>query len=355
MEFPIPALANACSELVRVYLASTASELEDWRQRLRLALGDNARVIVDVVPELVVALGEQPEVAALPPDEAQTRFERTFRRFMEASACKEAPLVLFLDDLQWADTASLAVLELVLSSDSQGHLLIIGSYRDSDVDATHPLSRTLERLERRVQVKQIEIEALSLTDVRELLSDALRLTQQSSDGLASLLFEKTAGNPFFIGQFLERLAAEGHLRFEAGHGYTWDLETIAALRATDNVVDLVVARLDTLEPRTRELLQLAGCIGNTFRLRTLSVIAEDEPRAVLRALLPAVMGGYVVPVGQNHRLLEDLLDGPQGDAVNMSYRFAHDRVQQAALSTSWQQRALARPPPHWSTTRFRRG
>jgi predicted ATPase/HPt (histidine-containing phosphotransfer) domain-containing protein len=331
---PYSALANACSELVRVYLASTASRLEDWRRRLRLALGDNARVIVDVVPELVVALGEQPEVAALPAHEAQARFERTFRRFMEASACKEAPLVLFLDDLQWADTASLAVLELVLSSDSQGHLLVIGSYRDSEVDATHPLSRLLERLEPSVQVKHVELKALSLADVRELLADALRLTQQSSDGLASLLFDKTSGNPFFIGQFLERLAAEGHLTFEAGRGYTWDLAAIAALGATDNVVDLVVARLGTLEPRTRELLQLAGCIGHTFRLRTLSVIAEREPRAVLQALLPAVMGGYLLPIGQTHRFLEDLLDGPQGAAIDMSYRFAHDRIQQAALSMS---------------------
>jgi predicted ATPase/signal transduction histidine kinase len=326
---PYSALANACSELVRIYLASTASQLEDWRRRLRLALGDNARVIVDVVPELVVALGEQPEVAPLPPNEAQTRFERTFRRFMEASACKEAPLVLFLDDLQWADTASLAALELVLSSNSQGHLLIIGSYRSSEVDATHPLSRMLARLEPRVPIKHIEIEALSPDDVRELLADALRLTQQSLDGLATLIFDKTSGNPFFIGQFLERLAAEGHLRFEAGLGYAWDLEAIAALRATDNVVDLVVARLGTLAPRTLELLQLAGCIGHTFLVRTLSVIAEDEPSAVLRALLPAVMGGYLVPVGQSHRLVEE-----HGAAADVSYRFAHDRIQQAALSMS---------------------
>jgi hypothetical protein len=329
---PYSALTKACSELVRVYLASTASELEGWRRRLRVALGDNARVIIDVVPELVVALGEQPEVTPLPANEAQTRFERTFRRFMEASACKEAPLVLFLDDLQWADTASLAVLELVLSSDSQGHLLVIGSYRDSEVDATHALSRTLERLAPRVQVERIGLEALSPADVRELLADALRLTQQNSDGLAALIFDKTSGNPFFIGQFLERLADEGHLRFEAGRGYTWDLGTIAALGATDNVVDLVVARLGTLEPRTQQLLQLAGCIGHTFRLRTLSLIAEEEPRAVLRGLLPAVLGGYLVPVGQNHRLLEDLLDELSGATVEMSYRFAHDRVQQAALS-----------------------
>jgi predicted ATPase/GAF domain-containing protein/HPt (histidine-containing phosphotransfer) domain-containing protein len=331
---PYSALTAACSELVRVYLASTASALEDWRRRLRLALGDNARLIVDVVPELVVALGEQPEVAALPPNEAQTRFERTFRRFMEASACKEAPLVLFLDDLQWADTASLAVLELVLSSDNQGHLLVIGSYRDSEVDATHALSRMLERLERRVQVNHVTLEALSLADVRELLADALRLTQQSSDDLASLIFDKTSGNPFFIGQFLERLADEGHIRFEAGRGYTWDIAAIAALGATDNVVDLVVARLDTLEPRTQQLLQLAGCIGHTFRLSTLSLIAEQEPRAVLHDLLPAVMDGYVVPLGQNHRLLQELLGTAQGAAVDMTYRFAHDRVQQAALSKS---------------------
>ncbi|HYP77657.1 MAG TPA: AAA family ATPase [Polyangiaceae bacterium] len=331
---PYSAIAKACSELVRVYLASTASELESWRQRLRLALGDNARVIMDVIPELGLALGEQPEVADLPAHEAQTRFERTFRRFMEACACKEAPLVLFLDDLQWADTASLAVLELVLSSESQGYLLIIGSYRDSEVDATHPLSRMLARVEPSVRITRIELEALTQADVRELLADALRLTQQKTDDLASLLFEKTSGNPFFIAQFLERLAAEGYLRFESGKGYAWELAEIAALGATDNVVDLVVARLGALAPRTRMLLQLAGCIGHTFRLRTLSVIAEEEPLAVLRALLPAVMGGYLVPLGHNHHLLQDLLRAPHSGGVDMSYRFAHDRVQQAALSTS---------------------
>jgi len=331
---PYSALAHACRELARVYLASTATELESWRRRLRLALGDNARVISDVVPELSIALGEQPDVAPLPPNEAQVRFERTFRRFMEASACSEAPLLLFLDDLQWADTASLALVESVLSSDSQGHLLVIGSYRDSEVDAAHPFARTLDRLERAVQIKHIELEPLSPTDVAELLADALRFTQQKTDALSALIFEKTSGNPFFIAQFLERLADEEHLKFEAGRGYTWDIQAIAALGATDNVVDLVIARLGTLDPRTRELLQLAACIGHTFGVRTLSLIAEDEPRAVIRALLPAVLGGYLVPLGQNHRLLEDSLDVLQGGVVEMSYRFAHDRVQQAALSTS---------------------
>lgn len=329
---PYSALASACSELVRVYLASPASELADWRRRLRAALGDNAGVIAEVVPELVLALGEQPQVAKLAPNEAQARFERTFRRFMEASACKEAPLVVILDDLQWADPASLAVLELVLSSESQGYLLVLGSYRDSEVDANHALSGTLARLSRRVQVDRIELRALSHAEVRDFVRDALRFTRQGSDDLASLIFEKTSGNPLFMGQFLERLADEGQLRFEPGAGYTWDLGAIAALGATANVVDLVIARLGTLEPRTRDLLQLAACIGHTFSLRALSVIAEDEPRAVLRALRPAVVGGYLVPLGPNHRLLEDLLDAPESAAVDMTYRFAHDRVQQAALS-----------------------
>ncbi|RYZ03058.1 MAG: GAF domain-containing protein [Myxococcales bacterium] len=329
---PYSALASACSELVRVYLASTASELEAWRKRLRSALGDNARVIVDVVPELVLALGEQPEVPALAANEAQARFERTFRRFMEASACKEAPLVLFLDDLQWADTASLAVLELVLSAESQGHLLVVGNYRDSEVDASHPLLETLARLERRVRVDHIELGSLSLAEVRELLTDALRLTQQNSGDLASLIFEKTSGNPLFIGQLLQRLSDEGQLRFEAGRGYTWDLAAVAALTATESVVDLVIARLGSLEARTRELLQLAACMGHTFRLRALALIAGDEPRAVAQALQPAVMDKYLVPLGPHHQRWEDLLDVPENAALELSYRFAHDRVQQAALT-----------------------
>jgi predicted ATPase/signal transduction histidine kinase len=331
---PYSALASACSDLVRIYLASSSRELEAWRARLRLALGDNARVITDVVPELLVALGEQPDVAELPPTETQTRFERTFRRFMEASACEGAPLVLFLDDLQWADTASLAVLELVLSSDNQGYLSVTGCYRDTEVEAAHPLRRMLQRLEGRVQQDVLELGALQLEDVRELLEHALPRTVQSREPLAALIFEKTSGNPFFIGQFLERLAADRLLRFEPGHGYAWDLDVVAALDATDNVVDLVIARLGALEPRTRELLRLAACCGHAFRLSTLSELAEDQPRAVLQALLPAVIGGYLLPLDHDRHLADRLLDTPQGTFIDAGYRFAHDRVQQAALATS---------------------
>ncbi|MEO8185408.1 MAG: AAA family ATPase, partial [Deltaproteobacteria bacterium] len=330
---PYSALGKACGELVRVFLAAPPSVLEAWKKRLGAALGNNARVVMEVVPELGLVLGEQPEVPPLPPSEAQNRFERSFRRFMQASACSGSPLVLFLDDLQWADSASIAVLELVLSSPEQSHLLAIGNYRDGEVDAAHPLSRCLERLEGRLPIERIVLDPLSAADVEQLVSDALPLRQQPSEPLARLLTEKTSGNPFFVAQFLERLSAEGHLPFEPGRGFSWDLDAIAALGATDNVVDLVIRRLDALSPATQELLRLAACVGQAFRLRALSAIAERSARDVARALEPAVTGGFLLPLDQSHRMLDDLFVGRDDLEVDANYRFAHDRVQQAAYAT----------------------
>ncbi len=330
---PYSALSKACGELVRVFLASPPAELEAWKQRLGEALGSNARVVIEVVPELGIALGEQPEVPPLPPSEAQNRFERSFRRFMQASACARSPLVLFLDDLQWADSASLAVLELVLSSPEQSHLLSIGNYRDGEVDAVHPLSRCLERIEGRLPVERIDLGPLSASDVEQLVSDALPLRDQPVEPLARLVMQKTSGNPFFVAQFLERLGTEGHLPFESKRGFSWSLEAIAALDATDNVVDLVIRRLGTLSPDAQSLLQLASCVGHTFRLRALSAVARRPPREVARTLQPAVAGGFLLPLDQSHRMLDELLDGRDDAAVDVGYRFAHDRVQQAAYAT----------------------
>ena len=330
---PYSALAAACAELVRVFLASPGPKLDAWKSRLAALLGENAAVIIDVVPELTLVLGAQPPVPPLAPQEARLRFEQTFRRFLEASAHQGSPLVLFIDDLQWADSASLTILELVLTSESQSHLLVIGNFRDSELDAAHPLSGFLERLERKLPVDRIELGPLLPSDVLEFVSDALPLREQDVTPLAALIFDKTSGNPFFIGQFLKRLEAEGHLPFEPGRGFSWEIAEIAALGATDNVVDLVVNRLGALESKAQELLRLAACVGHTFRLRVLSVIAESTPRQVAKALEPAVTGGYLLPVDRNHHLLADLLAEDDGPEVDAGYRFVHDRVQQAALST----------------------
>jgi predicted ATPase/HPt (histidine-containing phosphotransfer) domain-containing protein len=330
---PYSALGKACGELVRVFLASPPAELEAWKQRLGAALGRNARVVIEVVPELALALGEQPGVPPLPSLEAQNRFERSFRKFMEASACAGAPLVLFLDDLQWADSASLAVLELVLSSPAQSHVLAIGSYRDGEVDAVHPLTRCLERLTGRLPIARIDLGPLSAADVEQLVSDALPLREQPVAPLARLIADKTSGNPFFVAQFLERLSSEGRFPFQARRGFSWDLDAIAALDATDNVVDLVIRRLGTLPPETQELLRLAACIGHAFRLRALSAIGGHSPRDVARALAPAVAGGFLLALDQSHRMLDELLAVREDAEVDAHYRFGHDRVQQAAYAT----------------------
>jgi predicted ATPase/GAF domain-containing protein/HPt (histidine-containing phosphotransfer) domain-containing protein len=329
---PYSALAAACGELVRVHLAASTSTLEAWKRRVVAALGENARVVADIVPELELALGPQAPVAPLPPAEAHSRFERSFQQFVSASATRACPLVLFLDDLQWADSASLSVLRQVLSSTEQECLLVIGNYRDEEVDAVHPLSKCLEVLEGRLPIHRIEVGPLSGADVERLVSDALPRRSQPIEPLARLIHEKTSGNPFFVAQFLQQLHAEGGLAFDRERGFHWDLEAMAALGATDNVVDLVVNRLGHLESRARELLPLAACIGHTFRLSTLMVIAEKEPRDVVAGLQAAVIGGFIVPLDRNHRILTDLLDAP-GASIEASYRFAHDRVQQAAHTT----------------------
>jgi predicted ATPase/GAF domain-containing protein/HPt (histidine-containing phosphotransfer) domain-containing protein len=329
---PYSALATACGEIVRVHLAASPSALGAWKQRITTALGEHARVVADVVPELELALGPQPPLAPLLPSEAQNRFERSFRQFLQASATDGWPLVLFLDDLQWADSASLAVLRQVLSSGEQKHLLVIGSYRGEEVDSSHPLTVCLEALRERLPIHRIEIGCLGAEDVQSLVSDALPFRSSPVEPLAQLILKKTSGNPFFVGQFLQRLAADNLLVFDRERGFAWDIDAIAALEATDNVIDLVVKRLARLDPRARELLPLAACVGHTFSLSTLVLLAEWEPREVMAGLQAAAMAGLIVPLDENHRLLSDLVEGLDPD-IDARYRFTHDRVQQAAYGT----------------------
>jgi predicted ATPase/GAF domain-containing protein/HPt (histidine-containing phosphotransfer) domain-containing protein len=329
---PYSALAAACGELVRVHLTASTAALEAWKRRVKTALGENARVVADVVPELELALGPQPAVPALPPSEALSRFERAFQHFLWASATSNCPLVLFLDDLQWADSASLAVLRQVLSSGEQRYLLLIGSYRDEEVDYRHPLTSCLEALQDRLPIHRIEVGPLRAADVERLVCDALPFRSQAVEPLVRLIVDKTSGNPFFVVQFLQRLEAEGLLRFDRSHGFSWDIAAIAALDATDNVIDLVVRRLARLEQSARELLPLAACIGHTFRLSTLVAIADKTPHELLAGLQLAAVNSLIVPLDRSHRVLRELLDDP-GTSLDASYRFIHDRVQQAAYVT----------------------
>jgi predicted ATPase/GAF domain-containing protein/HPt (histidine-containing phosphotransfer) domain-containing protein/two-component sensor histidine kinase len=332
---PYSALAQACGELVRAQLAAPPAVLAAWTERLRQALGANARVLIEIVPALALVLGPQPEVALLGPGESQHRFERLFQLLMGTCATQSRPLVLFLDDLQWADSGSLRLMRLMLSNPEQRYLLVIGNYRDNEVDAVHPLSHMLQDLSERLAIQRIVLKPLSESNVQELLEDSLPRRSAETLPLARLTMAKTGGNPFFMGQFLQEIQRQKLLYFDAqGRSWCWDLAGIEAAHVTDNVVELVLEKLGRLPPTTRSLLKFAACIGHRFESRELAVIAESSSREVGAGLWQALEEGFVIPLDKRYRLLAHHAEASSAaaDELNIPYRFVHDRVQQAAYA-----------------------
>ena len=314
-DIPYSTLAQAFQSLVRRLLAKSEVELETWREALREALGANGRLLVDLVPELKLIIGEQPPIPELPPQDARRRFQAVFRRFIGVFARAEHPLALFLDDLQWLDSATLEALEDLLTQTEVHHLLMIGAYRDNEVDGAHPLVRRLESiLKAGTSVSEVKLAPLSREDVAQLVQDALQSPSEAIRPLAQLIYRKTGGNPFFTTQFLSALEHEGLLAFDHGQGrWSWDVGRIHAKGYTENVVDLMVGKLRQLPAETQKALQQLACLGNAAAGTTLSVILEMTEDEVHAALWE----------GLRQELLERL-DG--------SYKFIHDRVHEAAYS-----------------------
>ncbi|MBV8417708.1 MAG: AAA family ATPase, partial [Verrucomicrobia bacterium] len=312
------------------------AELQDWRDALREALGPNGRLIGDLVPELKLIIGEQPPVPELPSQDAQRRFQLVFRRFIGVFAQPEHPLALFLDDLQWLDAGTLDLLEDLLATDFADqsssdpteeklrrtlhpevqHLMLIGAYRDNEVNSNHPLMRKLAAVQQAGgAVQEIVLVPLAYEDLRQLIADSLHCETDLASPLARLLHEKTGGNPFFAIQFISALAEEGLLSFDYDLArWSWDLDLIQAKGYTDNVVDLMVAKLNRLPLGTQDALQQLACLGNRAELALLAMIWR----------------------GTNEELYHnDLRDAVRVGLISRaedSYRFLHDRVQEAAYS-----------------------
>jgi PAS domain S-box-containing protein len=314
-DIPYSTLAQAFQSLVRPLLGKRDAELAGWRDAFVEALGPNAQLMVDLVPELRLIIGEPPPVPELEPQQAQRRFQLVFQRFIGVFARADHPLALFLDDLQWLDAATLDLLEDLLTRSDLQHLMLIGAYRDNEVLAAHPLRRKLEAIKAAGgKVAEIALAPLRQVHLRQLLADALRCAPVHAAPLAQLVHQKTGGNPFFAIQFLSSLADEGMLVFDhdAAH-WCWDLLHIHAKGYTDNVVDLMVAKLTRLPDETQHALQQLACLGNSAEITTLSLILCIPEENVHAALWPAVR-------------LELVERGAAG------YRFVHDRVQEAAYS-----------------------
>ncbi|QRO02025.1 AAA family ATPase [Archangium violaceum] len=314
-DIPYATLAQAIHGLTQQLLASTDEELARWSKHLNEAWEQQGQVLVDVVPQLGLVVGGQPSVQELPPSEAQHRFHRVFRKFLGVFATAEHPLVVFLDDLQWADLASLQVLHHLLTHPETPPVLLIGAYRDNEVDPAHPLAQTLEGLRKAgARMTALQLEPLSLDEVRQLVADTLPgAGMEVIEPLSALAREKTGGNPFFLLQFMRTLNQDGLLvRTPEGPWY-WDTEATRARGYSDNVVDFMAGKLRQLPLGTQHLLRLAACVGNSFTLQMLGLISHmPEPSEVEQGLEPALQEGMLVRASPEQ------------------YRFLHDRIQQAA-------------------------
>jgi PAS domain S-box-containing protein len=312
---PYATLAQAFQSLIRSLLAQSDAELSRWRDALREALRDNGQLIVNLVPELELVVGKQRPVPDLPPPDAQHRFHMVFRRFLGVFAREEHPLALFLDDLQWLDTATLDLLEYLVTDAEVRHLLLVGAYRDNEVGPGHPLLRTLETIRAaNARMHEIVLAPLGLHDTGRLIADTLRCAPDRARPLAELVHEKTGGNPFFAIQFLTALADEGLLAFDSvALAWQWDIEHIRAKNYTDNVVELMAAKLKRFSTTTQKALKQLACLGNVVEIDTLTLVLGETEEAIDVALREAVHAGLVF---QHEN----------------AYKFLHDRIQQAAYS-----------------------
>src|SRR5882757_1684712 len=314
-DIPYATLVQAFQSLVRPLLSKSDAELAGWRDALGEALGANGRLVIDVVPELKLLIGEQPPVQELPPQQAQGRLQLVFRRFLGVFARPEHPLALFLDDLQWLDAATLEMLSDLLTQSDMQQLLVIGAYRDNELDSAHPLMRRLHAIrDAGALVQEVRLAPLTQEDLGRLVADTLSCLPPVAAPLARLVHDKTGGNPFFAIQFISALAEEGLLRFDHGAaGWQWELDRLHAKGYTDNVADLMVGKLTRLPAETQAALQQLACLGNVAEITLLSIVLGKSDDHVRSDLWDAV------------RL--ELVEQLEG-----SYKFIHDRVQEAAYS-----------------------
>jgi predicted ATPase/signal transduction histidine kinase/tRNA A-37 threonylcarbamoyl transferase component Bud32 len=314
-DLPYSTLTQALRELILEILAETEERIADWRRRLLDALGINGQLIVDVIPPLELVIGPQAPAPELPLAEAQNRFRLVFQHFIGVFAQAQHPLVLFLDDLQWADSASLALLKELVVRAQVRHLLIVGAYRDNEVSATHPLMSTRDEIcKAAAPVPQVVLGPMSPRHLAALIGDALHSRGDDVAPLAELVYEKTAGNPFFAIQFLLSIHDEGLIAFD-GHAaaFRWNVAKIRAKNYTDNVVDLMIGKLQRLPAATQAALEQLACLGNSAAVDLLTIVCGGSAEDTHAALWEAVRAVLVLRVDE-------------------TYRFLHDRVQEAAYS-----------------------
>ncbi|MBW1863408.1 MAG: serine/threonine-protein kinase PknK, partial [Deltaproteobacteria bacterium] len=318
------AVIQAFQGLARQILSESEQRIQRWKKRLLTALGPNGQIIIDLIPEIELIIGKQPPVPEVGPSETRNRFNLFFKRFIQIFTHKDHPLILFLDNLQWADSASLNLIKNIATDFELNNLLIIGAYRDNEVHSGHPTKVTIDEIRNaRGIVHDIHLSPLEVPDINHFITDTLGLPPEKTQHLAELVHHKTRGNPFFVKVFLQSLYNDGLIYFnppkspfggtESGDGWQWEMEVIRQVSATDNVADFLVDRINQLPGPTIAILKIASCVGSTFNLEILSKISGRSREGALSDLDPALILGMVLQTKD-------------------SYSFVQSRVREAAFS-----------------------
>ncbi|MEH1766900.1 MAG: AAA family ATPase [Nostoc sp.] len=340
---PFSAFVQAFRDLMGQLLTENNVKIQQFKNKILAALGDNGQVIIEVIPELEKIIGQQPPATELSGSAAQKRFNLLFQKFTQVFTSDKHPLVIFLDDLQWADSASLMLMQLLMADTK--HLFLIGAYRNNEVNPAHPLMLTLNDIQKTAAtINTITLAPLSQEQINQLVAETLKCTENLALPLSQLVLQKTQGNPFFAIQFLKALHHENLIQFtppyqgRATGGWQCDIAQINEQSITDDIVAFMGLQLRKLPPSTQNILQLAACIGNQFDLATLAIVAEQLETETSADLWQALQEGLVLPISDFYKLYQgennDKL-ASQNETNNKQlakYRFSHDRVQQAAYS-----------------------
>ena len=326
---PYSALIQALSVFVEYLLKEDVETLTEWKVKINNAVGVYGQVLVDVIPSLTLIIGPQPPVQEVSPAEAKIRFNMVFSLFVKAVSQPGHPFVLFLDDLQWIDSASLNLLTILLSDNSIKNLLIIGSYRENEIDSLHQLAMALNEWKELGEVNEIALGDLSLENAAELTADALNTDKKSSLPLAKLVHEKTHGNAFYLTQLLKSLAKENLIRYSIDNKcWEWDIEKIGKKGISENVAGLMVRKIEQLSEKAQHILRMAACIGHTFSIHTLAVISEEDQSKAMVYLWEAIREELIFSAGTG--VQEVAMAEEFADIYKIPFKFAHDRIQQSA-------------------------